>query len=136
MKEKGIRKMYNYSWNNPNQSWNPNWQNPNWENPNWQNSNWGNPNWQDPNWQNPNWPNPNQNPYGFAPNGAHWYRQITIEEAMDIALQQVPGQVVKVELDSKNGMQVYEVEIITSQGSKYEVEVDVNTGGIVDIDLD
>ena len=55
---------------------------------------------------------------------------------MRIAQEQVPGQVVKVELDTENGLLVYEVDILTSQGIKYEVTVDVNTGGIVEIDLD
>ncbi|OZU87793.1 hypothetical protein CIL03_13870 [Virgibacillus indicus] len=62
------------------------------------------------------------------------YRRITIEEAMHIALEQIPGQVVKIELDTENGMQVYEVDIVTNQGTRFEVSVDVNTGGIVEIE--
>src|SRR5690625_5605731 len=39
----------------------------------------------------------------------------------------VPGQVVKVELEHEQGILVYEVEILTQQGVKYEVAVDVNS---------
>ncbi|MGM8366400.1 PepSY domain-containing protein [Virgibacillus sp. W0181] len=63
-------------------------------------------------------------------------RQINIIEGINIAVQHVPGEVVSAELDSKNGMQVYEVEIVTQQGAKYEVDVDRNTGNILDISLD
>lgn len=105
--------MYN-NWYNQNQSQNQN-QNP-YRQPNWQNQGWDN--------------NMNYN------NGPQYYRRITIEEAMAIALEQVPGQVVKVELDTEKGVQVYEVDIVTAQGVKYEVAVDINTGGIVEIELD
>lgn len=64
------------------------------------------------------------------------YRQISIEEAMNIAVGRVPGQIVKVELERENGVWVYEVEIITPQGVKYEVEVDINTGNIVKVEID
>src|SRR5699024_12713067 len=73
------------------------------------------------NWQ----PNPPSN----------WYRQITIREAMDIAQDRVPGEIVKVELEHEKGSLVYEVEIRTEQGVKYEIDVDVNTGQIVEIEL-
>ncbi|MEI3604515.1 PepSY domain-containing protein [Pseudogracilibacillus sp. SE30717A] len=62
--------------------------------------------------------------------------QITIEEAMRIALERVPGQVVKVELEQRRGAWVYEVEILTPQGVKYEVKVDINTGAIVKVEID
>ncbi|HLR69289.1 PepSY domain-containing protein [Virgibacillus alimentarius] len=65
-----------------------------------------------------------------------WNRRVSIEEAMNIALEQVPGQVVKIELEQEHGILVYEVDIITAQGAKYKVEVDVNTGGVVNIELD
>jgi uncharacterized membrane protein YkoI len=68
--------------------------------------------------------------------GQQFYRQITIEEAMNIAMEQVPGQVVKVELDTEKGVQVYEVDIVTAQGVKYEVAININTGEIVEIELD
>ncbi|MEN1969504.1 PepSY domain-containing protein [Lentibacillus sp. N15] len=83
-----------------------------------------------------NWQNQGYGYHGINQNQAGWYRQITIEDAMQIALQQVPGEVVKVELDTNYGVEVYEVEIVTNQGTKYEVEVDRETGRIVNIELD
>lgn len=63
------------------------------------------------------------------------YRQITMGEAINIALQQVPGQVVKAELEQEYQRMVYEVEILTRQG-KFEVYVDANSGEILHIELD
>jgi|SRR5690625_2696681 len=65
-----------------------------------------------------------------------WDRRVSIEEAIGIALEQVPGQVVKVELEHEQGILVYEVEILTQQGVKYEVAVDVNSGNVVSVELD
>ena len=64
------------------------------------------------------------------------YRQISMEEAMNIAVGRVPGQIIKVELDKEKGIWVYQVDIITSQGVKYEVEVDINSGNIVKVEID
>ncbi|MBP2076914.1 PepSY domain-containing protein [Oceanobacillus polygoni] len=96
--------------------------------------NWNYPNpysQSQPQWQNQGWNdqvNYNQEP--------QYHRQITIQEAIDIALAQVPGQAVKAELDTKQGIRVYEVDIVTAQGVKYEVAVNMNTGEIVDIEID
>lgn len=84
------------------------------------------------------------NPGGYWPgqydgNGRNYesfYRVITIVEAVNIALQQVPGQAIKAELDMEKGLRVFEVDIITTQGVKYEVSVDVNTGRVVGVKLD
>lgn len=71
---------------------------------------------------------------------SHWqnpqYRRITIEQAMAIALQRVPGQVVKAELDYDDGMLVYEIDIRTAEGRKYELKIDANTGAILRVKLD
>ncbi|MEK5037705.1 PepSY domain-containing protein [Sporosarcina sp. FSL K6-3457] len=70
----------------------------------------------------------------------HWqnpqYRRITIDQAMAIALQRVPGQVVKAELDYDDGVLVYEIDIRTAEGHKYEVKIDANTGAILRVKLD
>ena len=61
--------------------------------------NWNHPNQyrQQPQWQQHQGWNNHMN-YN---QGQQFYRQITIEEAMAIAMEQVPGQVVKVELDTE-----------------------------------
>lgn len=84
-------------------------------------------NWYDPNQQ---WQN------GRYANQYSRYSRISIDDAMAIALERVPGEVVKVELNTENGLLVYEVEIINIQGVKYEVEIDAQTGEIIKLKLD
>ena len=55
---------------------------------------------------------------------------------MAIALERVPGQVVKAELDYDDGMLVYEIDIRTAEGHKYEVKIDANTGAVLRVKLD
>lgn len=64
------------------------------------------------------------------------YRQIMIEDAIDIARKQVPGQVVQAELENKSGRLIYEVDVITSESVKYEVKIDANTGEVIEVELD
>lgn len=70
----------------------------------------------------------------------HWqhpqYRRISMEQANEIALQRVPGQVVKSELEFEDGILIYEVDIRTADGLKYEVEIDAVTGEVVKVKLD
>ncbi len=70
----------------------------------------------------------------------HWqnpqYRMISIEEAMSIALQQVPGQIIKAELEYDHGAVIYEIDIRTSDGHKYEVKIDANSGNVLKVKLD
>jgi uncharacterized membrane protein YkoI len=58
------------------------------------------------------------------------YSRISIDDAMSIAVAQIPGEVVKVELDTENGRLVYEVDIVTWQGIEYEMEIDAQKGRI------
>lgn len=67
------------------------------------------------------------------PNYGYINNFINSEVAIEIALQQVPGQVIKVELDSENGIIVYEIYISTTYGI-YEVNVNARTGQIVKIE--
>ncbi|HBJ2602300.1 TPA: PepSY domain-containing protein [Clostridium botulinum] len=61
--------------------------------------------------------------------------RISSEAAVQIALQQVPGQVVRVELDVEDSILVYEVSIRTTAGI-YEVKINANTGQIIEVDRD
>lgn len=61
--------------------------------------------------------------------------RINSEAAIQIALQRVPGQVIKVELDFENGRLVYEIDIRTTAGI-YEVHVDAVTGRILKVERD
>lgn len=64
------------------------------------------------------------------------YRTISIVDAMNIALERVPGEVVKIELETDKGIRIYEVDIVTVQGMKYEVKVDVSIGRILSVHPD
>ncbi|MEK4026858.1 MULTISPECIES: PepSY domain-containing protein [Sporosarcina] len=77
--------------------------------------------------QNPNWVNHWQHPQ---------YRRISMEQANEIALRQVPGQVVKAELEYDDGILIYEIDIRNEQGHKYEVKVDAVTGEVLRVKLD
>lgn len=64
----------------------------------------------------------------------YWGRyRIDSEAAIQIALQRVPGQVIKVELDDDDGLLVYEIDIRTQSGV-YEVHVNAATGQIIKIE--
>lgn len=75
-------------------------------------------------------------PYWSYPGYYHVNRTVTMEEAMRIARERVPGEVIKVELDRENGLYVYEVKIRTADGVVYELEIDVHTGQIVKLKID
>ena len=61
-------------------------------------------------------------------------QRITIEQAMNIALQRIPGQIVHVDLDMEDGILVYEVFIMTQSNQIFEVEVHARTGTIMKIE--
>lgn len=77
------------------------------------------------------------NPYDQGNNQPfNRYSRISIEDAISIAMEQIPGEIVKIELDTENGTLVYEVDIITAQGIKYEMDIDAQTGRIINIERD
>ncbi len=57
-------------------------------------------------------------------------QRITPQQAMQIAVQRVPGQIIHYGMDMENGNLVYEIFILTSQNKIYEVEVNARTGVI------
>jgi len=77
----------------------------------------------------------NQNIY-YSLWDAYWrsYR-ISSEAAIQIALQRVPGQVLRVELDYENGVLVYEIYIRNPSGV-YEVNVNAVTGQIMKVEFE
>ncbi|MEH6949662.1 PepSY domain-containing protein [Bacillus sp. JJ634] len=71
----------------------------------------------------------------YHSNPTSMYRQrITKQQAQAIALQRVPGRVLHVDMDLENGVLVYEVFIMTSQGRIFEVEILAKTGKILKIE--
>lgn len=61
-------------------------------------------------------------------------RTISEDEAKKLALQQVSGKVIHVDLDSENGKLKYEVIIMTDQKKVYEVEIDAGTGKVLKVE--
>ncbi|GAA0122679.1 MAG: PepSY domain-containing protein [Clostridium argentinense] len=70
--------------------------------------------------------------YNLWDNYWRTYR-INTEAAIQAALREVPGQVIKVELDIEYGILVYEVTIRTQTGI-YEVKIDADTGKVLEIE--
>ncbi|ALM74898.1 PepSY domain-containing protein [Thermococcus barophilus] len=62
------------------------------------------------------------------------FAKITPEQAKQVALAKVNGNVIKVELDNENGYLVYSVEIKTGDGTIKDVKVDAGNGKIPHID--
>lgn len=57
-------------------------------------------------------------------------------QAIEIALAEVPGEVQEAELDREDGVQIYEIEILTADGVEMEVEIDAETGAILEIEAE
>ncbi|MBB6446890.1 PepSY domain-containing protein [Bacillus benzoevorans] len=66
---------------------------------------------------------------------APMYRQrITKQQAQEIALKRVPGQIQHVDMDLENGVLVYEVFILTPDNRIFEVEIVAKTGRILKVE--
>ncbi len=48
--------------------------------------------------------------------------------------EQIPGEIIEVELDREDGVYVYEFKILSEKGRLQEVEVDANTAEILDLE--
>ena len=59
---------------------------------------------------------------------------LTEAEVIEIALTEVPGEVVEVEFETEDGIDIYEVEILTADGEEMEVEIDANTGEVLEVE--
>jgi uncharacterized membrane protein YkoI len=61
---------------------------------------------------------------------------LTEEQVIEIALMEVPGNVTEIELEEDHGQAVYEVEILTDDGTEMEVKVAAGTGDILEIEAE
>lgn len=57
-------------------------------------------------------------------------------QAIEIALAEVKGEVQETELEREHGNLVYEIEILTSEGREMEVEIDAETGEVLEIEAE
>lgn len=58
---------------------------------------------------------------------------LTEEQAIEIALIEVPGELLEVELEREDGARVFEIEILNSDDEEMQVEIDAATGDILEI---
>jgi uncharacterized membrane protein YkoI len=61
---------------------------------------------------------------------------LTQAQAVEIALAKVPGEVQETELEREDGVQVYEIEILTADGVEMEVEINADSGEILEIEAE
>ena len=73
---------------------------------------------------------------GFASAQSTAVVNLTEEQAIALALAEVPGEVQETELESEDGMDVYEIEILTAEGVEMEVEIDANSGEILEVEAE
>jgi uncharacterized membrane protein YkoI len=62
--------------------------------------------------------------------------KVSLDEAVKAALQSVPGNVLKVELEDENGYLVYGVEIAKADKQIADVKIDAGNGKLLKIDND
>ena len=61
---------------------------------------------------------------------------LTEEQVIAIALMEVPGEVQEVDLEREDGMLVYEIEILTADGTEMEVEIVASTGDVLEVEAE
>lgn len=58
---------------------------------------------------------------------------LTEEQVIEIALMEVPGEVQDIELEDMDGMQIFEIEILSAAGEEFEVEINAETGDVLEV---
>lgn len=61
---------------------------------------------------------------------------LPLTRILEIAKQQVPGDVIEVELESKRGELVYEIKVLTESGRVREIKIDARKGAVLEIEDD
>jgi len=56
---------------------------------------------------------------------------VSMNRAIEIALQQVPGNVVGAEFEREDGQSLWEVEILAANKEVYELEIDATSGKVL-----
>jgi len=59
-----------------------------------------------------------------------------LSEVVEAVRREVPGELLKVELELEDGAYVYELKILRPEGRVQEIEADAATGKILDIEGD
>lgn len=61
---------------------------------------------------------------------------IDVEQAISIALADVPGKVLEAEFEHENGTAVWEIEVLDELNQVFELEIDANSGEILENEQD
>ncbi|MUV37006.1 uncharacterized protein JNUCC1_00812 [Lentibacillus sp. JNUCC-1] len=61
---------------------------------------------------------------------------ISQEEAINISLEEVPGEAVQTELDDEDGKAVYEVDVKAEDGKMWDFEIDAESGDVLQKEAD
>jgi uncharacterized membrane protein YkoI len=61
---------------------------------------------------------------------------LPLAKVLAIAVQRVPGDVIKVELEQEKRVLVYEIKVLTQSGRVREVEIDARTGVVLKVEDD
>ncbi|HYJ39649.1 MAG TPA: PepSY domain-containing protein [Steroidobacteraceae bacterium] len=61
---------------------------------------------------------------------------LPLARILAIAQEKVPGDVIEVELESKNGALVYEIKVLTESGRVREIKIDARKGTVLEIEDD
>lgn len=58
---------------------------------------------------------------------------LTVDEAIDVALEAQPGKIGEAELDQFEGRPAYDIEVVNEAGEEIEFKVDAETGEILNV---
>lgn len=61
---------------------------------------------------------------------------LPLAKILAIVAAQVPGEVIKVELDRDDGKMIYEIKVLADKGRVREIELDARTGDVIKIEDD
>ncbi|SLN33463.1 PepSY domain-containing protein [Ruegeria meonggei] len=61
---------------------------------------------------------------------------LTMQQAIEIALQEVSGEVQEAELENEGGTKIYEVEILDANGQEFEIEIAADTGAVIEVEAE
>ena len=61
---------------------------------------------------------------------------LSAEQAITIALADVPGKVIEAEIEKEGDTLIWEIEVLNSENEVYEFEIDANNGSILEKELD
>lgn len=61
---------------------------------------------------------------------------LPLEKILAIVSQQIPGEVIDVEIELENGLTVYEITVLAPNGRVREIELDARTGKVLEIEDD